>query len=86
MGGLMVRNALMAAAAAFVLAAAVGCATQSSETIESVARADCIDRGHAEGSNQYAQCMRDTTEALRAARHYDPDALKRRPPKGAPKR
>jgi len=82
----MLRKTFLFAAAALAAATVIGCATQGGEAIESAARTECLSQGHAEGSNQYAQCMRDTTEGMVAARNYDPDALKRRAAKGKAKR
>jgi len=84
----MLRKTLLFAAVGFAAAAVIGCATQNSAATESAARTECAARGHAEGSPQYSQCMRDTTEAIRAARSYDPEALKARAkrPSGAKQR
>ena len=83
----MLRKTFLFAAVAIAAAAVVGCATQGGEAIHSAANTECVARGHAEGTLQYEQCMRDTTEALRAARSYDADAVARsrakRPPPGA---
>lgn len=82
----MLRKAFLFAAVGFAAATVIGCATQGGEAIESAARTECVSQGHAEGSLGYTQCMRNTTEALRAARNYDADAVAKarakRPPKG----
>jgi len=66
------------AAAALALVVLAGCASGAGDKIAVGPRDACVRRNNPEDSREFANCLRDVSDAINAARRYE------RPPPGRP--